>query len=204
MKEPDDRSRRCFLKASSMSGMAVAFGRTTIGEAFADLQSNAAQNENAVTQTSAAQSADNTAVRPFQVNVPEAELTELRRRINSTRWPDRETVTDESQGVPLATIQELAHNWATRYDWRKCEAKLNVLPQFITTIGSADGQSSKTNLGRGKLGYSKKSRQILREVFAPRTERYWAQCASRSPAGVRAGDYRCGWIFSWLVCVGLA
>ena len=138
MKEPDDRSRRCFLKASSMSGMAVAFGRTTIGEAFADLQSNAAQNENAVTQTSAAQSADNTAVRPFQVNVPEAELTELRRRINSTRWPDRETVTDESQGVPLATIQELAHNWATRYDWRKCEAKLNVLPQFITEIDGLD------------------------------------------------------------------
>ena len=64
----------------------------------------------------------NSDIRPFHVNVPEAELTELRRRINSTRWPDRETVTDESQGVPLATMQELARYWATDYDWRKCEA----------------------------------------------------------------------------------
>ena len=77
-------------------------------------------------------------IRPFHVNVPEAELTELRRRINSTRWPDRETVTDESQGVPLATIQELARYWATDYDWRKCEAKLNALPQFITEIDGLD------------------------------------------------------------------
>ena len=61
-------------------------------------------------------------IRPFHVNVPEAELTELRRRINSTRWPDRETVTDESQGVPLATMRELVRYWATDYDWRKCEA----------------------------------------------------------------------------------
>ena len=90
MKEPHDRSRRCFLKASSMLGLAVAFGRAMIGEAFADLQSNTAQNENAMTQTSATQSADKTAIRPFQVNVPEAELTELRRRIHSTRWADRE------------------------------------------------------------------------------------------------------------------
>ena len=61
-----------------------------------------------------------TAIRPFQVaNVPEAELTELRRRINATRWPERETVTDASQGVQLATIQELARYWATEYDWRK-------------------------------------------------------------------------------------
>ena len=64
---------------------------------------------------------DKTAIRPFQVmNVPEAELTELRRRINATRWPDRETVKDQSQGVQLATIQQLARYWATEYDWRKC------------------------------------------------------------------------------------
>ena len=126
MKEPDDRSRRCFLKASSMLGLAAAFRSATIGEAFADSQSNTAQKENTMAQTSATRAADKTAIRPFQVNVPEAELTELRRRINSTRWPDRETVTDESQGVPLATIQELARYWATDYDWRKIEAKLNV------------------------------------------------------------------------------
>jgi pimeloyl-ACP methyl ester carboxylesterase len=77
-------------------------------------------------------------IRPFHVNVPEAELTELRRRINATRWPERETVTDASQGVKLATIQKLANYWATDYDWRKCEAKLNALPQFITEIDGLD------------------------------------------------------------------
>ena len=132
MKEPDDSSRRCFLKGSSMLGLAVVFTPATIGEAFADSQSNTAQKENAMTQTSATQAAGKTTIRPFQVNVPEAELTELRRRIHSTRWPDRETITDESQGVPLATIQELARYWATDYNWRKIEAKLNALPQFIT------------------------------------------------------------------------
>jgi len=81
---------------------------------------------------------DSTAIRPFQVNVPEAELTELRRRIKATRWPERETVTDESQGVPLAMMQELARYWATDYDWRKCEAKLNAVPQFITEIDGLD------------------------------------------------------------------
>ena len=77
-------------------------------------------------------------IRPFQVNVPEAELIELRRRINATRWPDRETVTDSSQGVQLATMQKLARYWATDYDWRKVEAKLNALPQFITEIDGLD------------------------------------------------------------------
>jgi pimeloyl-ACP methyl ester carboxylesterase len=81
---------------------------------------------------------DNTAVRPFEVGFPEAELAELRRRINATRWPERETVTDDSQGVPLATMQELARYWGTDYDWGKCEAKLNALPQFITEIDGLD------------------------------------------------------------------
>src|SRR6476659_2950363 len=79
-----------------------------------------------------------TAIRPFQVNVPEAELTELRRRINATRWPERETVTDASQGVQLAVIQALARYWATDYDWRKCEATLIVREQFITEIDGLD------------------------------------------------------------------
>jgi pimeloyl-ACP methyl ester carboxylesterase len=80
----------------------------------------------------------NNAVRSFQVNIPDTELTELRSRINATRWPDRETVTDQSQGVPLATIQRLARYWATEYDWRKVEAKLQALPQFITEIDGLD------------------------------------------------------------------
>jgi hypothetical protein len=81
---------------------------------------------------------DKNAIRPFHVNVPEAELTELRRRINATRWPDRETVPDQTQGVQLDTVQKLAQYWATEYDWRKCEARLNALPNFITEIDGLD------------------------------------------------------------------
>ena len=84
------------------------------------------------------QAADKDAIRPFHVNVPEAELTELRRRINATKWPERETVTDASQGVQLATIQALARYWATDYDWRKIEAKMNTVPQFMTEIDGLD------------------------------------------------------------------
>ena len=78
------------------------------------------------------------AVHPFRVNIPEEELVDLRRRIAATRWPERETVADPSQGVQLATVQKLAHYWATEYDWRTCEAKLNALPQFITEIDGLD------------------------------------------------------------------
>jgi hypothetical protein len=74
-------------------------------------------------------------IRPFRVNVPQAALDDLRRRITATQWPDKETVTDASQGVQLATIRELARYWTTDYDWRKAEARLNSLPQFITNIG---------------------------------------------------------------------
>lgn len=81
---------------------------------------------------------DKQAIRPFRVNIPEADLAELRRRIQATRWPERETVADASQGVQLDTIQKLAHYWATDYDWRKVEAKLNALPQFITEIDGLD------------------------------------------------------------------
>jgi len=76
-------------------------------------------------------------IRPFHVNAPETELTELRRRLNATKWPERETVADASQGVQLATVQALAR-YSTDYDWRKIEAKLNVLPQFITEIDGLD------------------------------------------------------------------
>jgi pimeloyl-ACP methyl ester carboxylesterase len=91
-----------------------------------------------MTQASATQPAENTAIRPFEVNFPEAEITELRRRINATRWPEKETVNDSSQGVQLATIQKLAHYWGTDYDWSKCEARLKVLPHFITEIDGLD------------------------------------------------------------------
>src|SRR6266550_1986632 len=97
---------------------------------------------NIMTQTSATQrsnqAADKNAIRPFRVNFSETELAELRSRINATKWPERETVTDGSQGVQLATIQALARYWATEYDWRKVEARLNALPQFITEIDGLD------------------------------------------------------------------
>jgi pimeloyl-ACP methyl ester carboxylesterase len=78
------------------------------------------------------------AIHPFHVSFPEAELTDLRRRINATRWPQRETVTDATQGVQLATIQKLADYWGKEYDWGKCEAKLKALPHFITEIDGLD------------------------------------------------------------------
>jgi pimeloyl-ACP methyl ester carboxylesterase len=81
---------------------------------------------------------DNTAVRPLQVGFPEADLAGLRRRVDATRWPERETVTDDSQGVRLAMMQELARYWGTDYDWRPCEAKLNALPNFMTEIDGLD------------------------------------------------------------------
>jgi pimeloyl-ACP methyl ester carboxylesterase len=97
-----------------------------------------------MTQTSATQKATQSAVekntiRPFQIPIAsDAELADLRNRINATRWPERETVTDATQGVQLATTQALAHYWGTEYDWRKCEAKLNALPNFITEIDGLD------------------------------------------------------------------
>src|SRR6478672_3901690 len=94
--------------------------------------------QTSVSKLASKQAADKHAIRAFQVDVPEAELTELRRRINATKWPDRETVTDQTQGVQLATIQQVARYWATDYDWRKCESKLNALPQFMTEIDGVD------------------------------------------------------------------
>jgi len=91
-----------------------------------------------MTESSAAQREQADAIRPFHVTFPETELAELRRRINATKWPERETVTDATQGVQLETMQALARYWGTEYDWRKCEARLNALPQFITEIDGLD------------------------------------------------------------------
>jgi hypothetical protein len=77
-------------------------------------------------------------IRPFHLDIPDEALDDLRRRIAATQWPEKETVADQSQGVQLATIQKLARYWATEYDWRTCEAKLNALPQFISEIDGLD------------------------------------------------------------------
>src|SRR5262245_53182109 len=117
--------------------LSPAAGEATRSHLLANSTSHSttARRSKAVTQQTGS---DKTAIRPFHVNVSEAELTELRRRINATRWPERETVPDQSQGVQLATTQNLARYWATEYDWRKCEAKLNALPNFITEIDGLD------------------------------------------------------------------
>ncbi|MGA2125092.1 MAG: epoxide hydrolase [Xanthobacteraceae bacterium] len=81
---------------------------------------------------------ESSSIRPFRINVPEEQLADLRRRVKATRWPDKETVTDPSQGVQLATVQKLARYWHTEHDWRKIEARLNALPQFVTEIDGLD------------------------------------------------------------------
>src|SRR5215813_8142684 len=110
------------------------------------VQSHAQTGRNAIAEDSVSNSpsakspaaAEDKAIRPFRVKIPEEALVDLRRRLAATRWPDQETVTDQSQGVQLATMKELARYWQTGYDWRKAEAKLNALPQFVTTIDGVD------------------------------------------------------------------
>ena len=102
-------------------------GAMLMQNASADAQSGPSVNE-----------ISNESIRPFRAHIPQASLDDLRRRIVATNWPDRETVSDGSQGVQLATMQALAHYWATKYDWRKAEARLNAYPQFVTTIDGVD------------------------------------------------------------------
>ena len=85
-----------------------------------------------------AQAATADEIRPFHINIPEADLVDLRRRLAATRWPEKETVADDSQGVPLAMLQDLVRYWQSDYDWRKIEARLNALPLFITEIDGLD------------------------------------------------------------------
>jgi pimeloyl-ACP methyl ester carboxylesterase len=138
MKQPENRSRRFFLQASSMLGLAATFSPATLNGAFAGSKPDTAKEENSMAQTGAALGAGNTAIRPFHKTFPATDITELRRRVNATRWPEQEPVTDATQGVQLATTQKLARYWANDYDWNKCEARLNALPQFITTIDGLD------------------------------------------------------------------
>jgi hypothetical protein len=91
-----------------------------------------------VLPASVAKAAEGDVIRPFRVNIPEEQLVDLRRRIAMTRWPDRETVNDQSQGIQFAKIKPLVEYWGTGYDWRKAEAKLNALPQFVTKIDGVD------------------------------------------------------------------
>lgn len=116
MSEKSPSSRRSALATLAAAlGIAALAGQPTLGEAVED-----------------------TTIRPFQVRVPDAALVDLRKRIAETRWPDKETVADQSQGVQLAKLQKLVRYWGSDYDWRKAEAKLNALPQFTTNIDGVD------------------------------------------------------------------
>jgi pimeloyl-ACP methyl ester carboxylesterase len=120
-------NRRRFFGAAAATVTAGPLG-------FLGLTAGAAATTEVAQQTGS----DTTAIRRFRVHVSEATLTELRRRISATNWPDRETVDDTSQGVPLAMMRDLARYWATDYDWRKCETRLNALSQFKTEIDGLD------------------------------------------------------------------
>jgi pimeloyl-ACP methyl ester carboxylesterase len=119
--------------------LAVAFNPWKTVRAFEDSNSGTINKESTMTNTTASQqAADKTAIRPFQFNFTDAELADLRKRVNATRWPESELVNDASQGVQFATIQKLARYWGTDYDWRKGEAKLKAVPHFITEIDGLD------------------------------------------------------------------
>jgi pimeloyl-ACP methyl ester carboxylesterase len=111
-----------------MSAISSSLGRREF------LASAAAVGVSAFLATSARAAAEDGSIRPFRVNIPEDQLVDLRRRVLATRWPERETVTDRSQGVQLAKIQEIVRYWGKDYDWRRVEARLNALPQFMTEI----------------------------------------------------------------------
>jgi pimeloyl-ACP methyl ester carboxylesterase len=129
---PDDiiplaPSRRSFIGVAAAAAVAGSLSRLAFAE-----------TNQAVTEIAQSSGGDKTAIRPLRVHAPESQLIDLKRRIKATRWPEQETVTDASQGVQLATMQKLARYWATDYDWRKVEARLNALPQFVTEIDGLD------------------------------------------------------------------
>lgn len=127
------RSHALFARsrlASTVAAIGLALGAVGIAHADSSAEHPAAARRASVGDES---------IRPFpKINVPQKSLDEMRRRIAATQWPEKETVTDTSQGVPLATMQKLARYWATDYDWRRTETKLNALPQFMTTIDGVD------------------------------------------------------------------
>ena len=105
---------------------------------FVSVRKETKMTQSTATQTTETPVTQNEEIRTFKVNIPDSQLADLRRRIKATVWPERETVTDETQGVQLSTMQKLADYWANSYDWRKVEAKLNSYPQFITNIDGLD------------------------------------------------------------------
>jgi pimeloyl-ACP methyl ester carboxylesterase len=117
-----------FAAATVAAGPLDAFGLSRRGNAMAST----------LTDTTPQTGTDKTSIRPFSFHASDAELGDLRRRVQATRWPEKETVVDTSQGVPLTTVQSLARYWGTDYDWKRCEKRLNALPNFVTNIDGLD------------------------------------------------------------------
>ncbi|MET0529779.1 MAG: epoxide hydrolase N-terminal domain-containing protein, partial [Microvirga sp.] len=128
--EAIDQDRRGLLgtaiTAIALAGTASLISANPVGAADSFGNRTSKQKESTVDTTK------DIAIRPFSVNFPEEALTDLRRRIAATRWPDKEQVSDETQGVRLATMRNLAQHWQASHDWRRAEARLNAVPQFIT------------------------------------------------------------------------
>jgi hypothetical protein len=140
-------SRRHSFDSLSARAFSLALLTATVSSpsAFAtDNQAVSATTDESPIRTAQVASAQHIGVdesiRPFRVHVPQAQLDDLRRRIAATRWPDKETVNDDSQGIRSSNVQALVRYWGTQYDWRKAEAQLNALPQFVTTIDGVDIQ----------------------------------------------------------------
>src|SRR2546422_11776013 len=127
MSKPPDCDRRRFVGVAAATLAAGPLG-------IFDFSRRVNAMTQALTDVAQPMGNDGTDIRPFRFKAADADLTDLRRRINVTKWPEREWVPDSSDGVPLPTMQHLARYWGTEYDWKKCEAKLSALPQFTTEI----------------------------------------------------------------------
>src|SRR5215218_1689463 len=149
MDESIDRHRRRVLRRAAMKmahfrtrtillGAMMCLGLASTSPGHVALPVIAAAPIDRASATPGAAEISDKEIRPFRVSIPDEALADLRKRLMATRWPEKETVSDRSQGVQLANLQELVRYWATKYDWRKVEAKLNALPQFITTIDGLD------------------------------------------------------------------
>jgi pimeloyl-ACP methyl ester carboxylesterase len=123
---------------TTSAAMLLATSATVVAVSLIPIQLAAAPATPGTAAANPGTATGDTTIRPFRVDIPDEQLVDLRRRIAMTRWPDQETVADQSQGVPLATMKELASFWGTDYDWRKAEAKLNAYPQFVTNIDGLD------------------------------------------------------------------
>jgi hypothetical protein len=134
------RTRRSFLAASAIGGtcLLVLLAAASYAQTIPSADAQTFVTSPLLAKLTAA--AENDSIRPFHINVPDEQLVDLRQRLAATRWPDKETVNDESQGIRLAAMQALLDYWGNGYDWRNVEAKLNALPEFVTTIDGVDIQ----------------------------------------------------------------